>query len=196
MKRGRHLVLMLALVAVSACQDTGGQYRSSFYVYEGQSSSARLSDIDIAMEDGRALPLADVLQGYEPFDGFIAPFINMDKIYISDRDIHHPGFIALLTRYDADANGLVEIPELTVLYAVEGARGLKQPASHLSLEGQHVAALHTTAADLNGLRLFVKQNRPTMTAEAQTYFWMLNDMYQILLIRNNDLGRDKGRRKH
>jgi hypothetical protein len=188
--------MLFALVAVGGCQSAGQPYRSSFYVYESESSSARLQDVDIVMEDGRALPLPDVLQGYEPFRGWIAPFINMDKIYISDRDIHHPGFIALLSRYDADANGLVEIPELTVLYAVESSRGLDQPATHIALEGRQVRALHTTAADLDGLRLFVKENRQMMTAETQTYFWMPEDMYQILLIRNNDLGHDKGRRKN
>lgn len=192
MNRGQLLTLALALLVLGACQGTGGQYRSSYYVYEGESTSARLQDLEVTMEDGRVLPLPDVLQGYLPFSGFIAPVMNMETISIGDRRIHDPEFIALLGRYDANANGLVEIPELTVLYAIEGARGLDQPAAHLALEGQRVDALHTTAADLTGLRVFVKENRSRMTEPTRTHFWMLREMYRILLIRNNDLGGDGG----
>jgi len=162
-------------------------YRSSFYVYEGEGVSARLEQLSVVTEDGQARPLAEVFDGYTPFSGFFTPFMPMRRIYIIDRDIHDPGFIDLLTRYDANDNGLVEIPELTVLYIVEGARGLDYPAAALRLQDP-VRAVHTTADDLHGLRLFIKENRGRMAAPIQAHFRRLEDMYLTLFLRNGDIG--------
>lgn len=188
--------LAAALLTLAGCQSSVGPYRSSFYVYEGESASVGLADVSIVMEDGRVIPFAEVYKGYRPFTGLATPFMPIHEMYLSDRDIHDPDFIALLARYDANKNGLAEVPELIVLYAVEGARGLDFPASHLSVDGSRIDALNTSAAGLHGMRLYIEQNAARMTAEVRRHIRMLNSMYQKLLIRNNDLGNDDGPRDH
>jgi hypothetical protein len=71
--------------------------------------------------------------------------------------------------YDANDNGLIEEPELNVLFMEEAARGLDHPVTQLGGESR-LRAIFVPAGDIDGLIRLVNRRRAEMTPDARKTF--------------------------
>ena len=71
--------------------------------------------------------------------------------------------------YDANANGFIEEPELTVLYMEEAVRGLDKPIAQLGGE-RRLRAIFASNADIDGLIRLVSRRRSEMNPAARVTF--------------------------
>ncbi len=132
--------------------------------YAGAYSKARLADVRLVLANGQAQTFAALFPDFRAGDGWILtplPFQEADIAQVS-----YDTARAAMLQYDANGNGLIEAPELTVLYIREAARGLGHQVAHLEASPR-TAALVLPAADIDGLMQWLKRNRSRMTPQAQ-----------------------------
>ena len=135
--------------------------------YEGVLVLARLERVQFVMEDGSKLPFDKVFEGFEAQAQRSPTPLPFQKVTISG--LVYDVLSVVLPRYDANKNGLLEAPELTVLYLREGALGKGFEVSHLMID-ERVRALQTSRAEIGGLVTYVNVNRSGMTKGAQALF--------------------------
>jgi hypothetical protein len=119
------------------------------------------------MDDGSELSFAQVYKGFEPQNRGTPTQFPFRRINISG--LVYDVLTVVFPRYDANQNGFIEEPELTVLYLREGAIGMNFKVSHLVVDEQ-IIALQTSPADVGGLVSFVNENRGGMSKQAQSLF--------------------------
>jgi hypothetical protein len=90
------------------------------------------------MDDGTELPFEKVFAG----------FYEQRRINISG--LVYDVLSVVFPEYDANKNGFIEEPELTVLYLREGGLGMGFKVSHLKVK-ERVVALQTSKADVQAL---------------------------------------------
>jgi hypothetical protein len=135
--------------------------------YEGVLTLARLSQVRFVMDDGSEKPFAEVFKGFEPQTGSFPTQFPFRKINISG--LVYDVLTLVFPKYDANQDGFIEEPELTVLYLREGAIGMNFKVSHLVVDEQ-VIALQTSLADVGGLVNYIKTHKAGMSKEAQSLF--------------------------
>jgi len=128
---------------------------------------ASLQQIRFVMDDGSQLPFDQVFKGFEPQDRDFPTQFPFRKINISG--LVYDQLSLVFPEYDANQDGFIEEPELTVLYLREGAIGMSFKVSHLAIEEQ-VIALQTSPADVGGLVSFVNEKKAGMSKEARSVF--------------------------
>jgi hypothetical protein len=100
--------------------------------YEGAVTLATLDALYLLDADGSRHRAAELLPGLGPHLGLAAPALPFREADIGR--IPYGRLRVVLAEYDANGNGAMEEPELTVLYLSEAARGLGH-----SVEGVAVA---------------------------------------------------------
>lgn len=135
--------------------------------YEGELTLAPLRDVRFVMDDGTELPFEEVFMGFYEQDRRITTPFPFRRINISG--LVYDVLSVVFPEYDANKNGFIEEPELTVLYLREGALGMGFKVSHLKVRGQ-VVALQTSKADVGGLVSYVNANRAGMNKDGQALF--------------------------
>lgn len=155
----------LVFVAFAGCASPQAIQRPC--CYKGVLTLARLQQIRFVMDDGSQLPFDQVFKGFEPQNReFPTPF-PFRKINISG--LVYDRLAVVFPQYDANQDGFIEEPELTVLYLREGAIGMGFKVSHLVLEEQ-VIALQTSLADVGGLVSYINAKKTGMSKEARSLF--------------------------
>lgn len=119
------------------------------------------------MDDGSVLPFEKVYKDFHPQEQGVTTPLPFRKVNISG--LVYDVLSVVFPEYDANRNGFIEEPELTVLYLREGALGLRFKVSHLEV-GKRVRALQTSKADTGGLVSYVNANRPEMSKDARALF--------------------------
>jgi hypothetical protein len=135
--------------------------------YEGVLTLAPLQQVRFQMDDGSEQAFEQVYKGFKtPESGIPAQFpfrrINISGLVYDVLSVAFP-------QYDANKNGFLEEPELTVLYLREGALGMGSKVSHLVVE-ERIVALQTSPADVGGLVTFINGHKAGMSKEARALF--------------------------
>lgn len=135
--------------------------------YRGDAVELRLADIQLKLEDGRESSFEEVFSGFESSTSFFTLTYPVFKLDIAR--VVYPHLAVKFTDYDANGNGVIEEPELTVLYIEEAARGLGQPIARLGGE-RRVRAIFASAGDIDGLIRLVNRRRSDMVPDARKTF--------------------------
>jgi hypothetical protein len=135
--------------------------------YEGELTLAPLEEIRFVMDDGSKLPFDQVYKGFKPQEQGAPVRFPFRRINISG--LVYDVLPVIFSLYDADKNGFIEEPELTVLYLREGALGNEFKVSHLVVE-ERVLALQTSGADVGGLVSYINAHKAGMSKDAQSLF--------------------------
>ena len=128
---------------------------------------APLQQIHFQMDDGSEQAFDQVYKGFKAQDSRIPAQFPFRKINISG--LVYDVLSVVFPEYDANKNGFMEEPELTVLYLREGALGMGFKVSHIVLE-ERVVALQTSPADVGGLVTFINGHKAGMSKEARALF--------------------------
>ena len=135
--------------------------------YEGDLTLAPLQQVRLVMDDGSEKEFEQVFKGFYAQDRSLPTQFPVNRIGISG--LVYDVLSVVFPQYDANKNGFMEEPEMTVLYVRESALGMGFKVSHLKVDDR-VIALQTSAADEGGLVTFARTHRAEMTKEAQSLF--------------------------
>jgi hypothetical protein len=126
-----------------------------------------VADVEVKLEDGRSVSFGELFPDFAPSTSF---FTFMYPVYRVDiARVVYPHLAVKFLEYDANKNGLMEEPELNVLFMEEAARGLDHPITQLG--GKHrLRAIFVSAADIDGLIQFVNRRRSEMKPDARKTF--------------------------
>jgi hypothetical protein len=186
--RARVIVRVLVLVGVGFFALTGAGNASPNDIrrpccYQGALTLAHLQQLRFVMDDGSEQSFDQVFKGFETQGkGRLAQF-PFRKIGISG--LVYDVLSVVFPRYDANENGFIEEPELTVLYLREGALGMGFKVSHLMVE-ERVVALQTSPVDVGGLVSFVNAHKGGMSKQARSLFGEID--YLTAQIRRRGAG--------
>ena len=135
--------------------------------YDGDVALTHLGDTRLTLETGATVAFGDVFAGFSADStppGRIFPFRKADVglvTFASLRDV--------LPKYDANADRILEEPELTALYVREAARGLGYPVVGIDPSGAG-GAIATSRADISALVRFVERHVHEMARPQQRIF--------------------------
>ena len=135
--------------------------------YEGDAALTHLYDTRLTLDDGSTVAFGEIFAGFRADPAPIARIFPFDKADIglvtltSLRD--------LLPTYDANADRILQEPELTVLYVQEAARGLGYPVVRVEPSGAN-GAIATSRADVSALVSFVDRHAHEMAPQQQKLF--------------------------
>lgn len=175
MRRWSVVPVLVVVLALGGCASNRDLVR--FPGYQGPVVLARVSSLRLYLAGGRSIPVTEALRGYHPQRGFFAllyPTPEIDLRGVAQKELYR-----IYSSFDANHDGVIERPELTVLYIVEAARGLGYPV--VSLGKPPIGALDTSPADIGGLVEFVRTHLSQMKPLEQRVFQGLEDAYMFWL---------------
>ncbi|TFH50635.1 MAG: hypothetical protein E4H01_01845, partial [Lysobacterales bacterium] len=105
--------------------------------YQGVFTLARLEQVRFVMNDGTEKTFAQVYKGFEAQNRDFPTQFPFRKINISG--LTYDVLPVVFSEYDANQDGYIEEPELTVLYLREGAIGMNFKVSHLVVDERVLA---------------------------------------------------------
>ena len=160
-------MLLLAVVfsVVAACTSPDEIRRPC--CYQGALTLARLERVRFVMDDGSDRPFDEVYKGFQSQSRTVTTPFPFQRIGISG--LVYDVLSVVFPPYDANRNGILETPEITVLYLREGALGMGFKVSHLAVD-ERVHALQTSPGDVGGLVTYIDANRSGMSKEARALF--------------------------
>jgi hypothetical protein len=135
--------------------------------YQGETVELQLATVDVKLEDGKTVAFGEIFPDFKPSTSFFTQFFPVYRL-----DIARVVFANLALKfhqYDANKNGFIEEPELTVLYMEEAVRGIDRPISHLGGK-RRLRAVFASNADIDGLIELVDRHRARMNAAARLTF--------------------------
>ena len=145
-----------------------------------------VSNLQLALEDGRRLRFDEVFSGYAPQEGLFAdalPFLEADIGLVTYQALQ-----AVFPAYDTNDNGHLETPELTLLYLSEVAGGLGYPVRAIHNESStagstagRVFALVLSQSELGGLIEFAKSRQSQLSDRARKILVELDRLGQEIL---------------
>jgi len=141
--------------------------------YKGEVALTHLADTRLTLENGASVPFGDVFSGFgadSPPLGRSFPFEKADIGLVTSASLRD-----VLPRYDANADRILQEPELTVLYVQEAARGLGYPVVGIEPSGGS-GAIATSRADVSALVRFVERNVHEMAQRQRKIF---RDLYWL-----------------
>ncbi len=113
--------------------------------YSGDSIELQAADVEVKLEDGRMVSFGELFPDFTPSTSF---FTLMYPVYRLDiARVVYPHLAFKFIEYDANDNGFIEEPELTVLFMQEAARGLDQPITQLGGERRWSATIRSAASE-------------------------------------------------
>jgi hypothetical protein len=135
--------------------------------YSGESIELRAAEVEVKLEDGRVVPFGEIFPDFTPSTSF---FTLMYPVYRLDiARVVYPHLRLIFAEYDANDNGFIEEPEITVLFMQEAARGLDQPVSQIGGESR-LRAIFISPGDIDGLIRLVKRRRSEMKPDTRKTF--------------------------
>jgi len=155
--------------------------------YEGNAALVHLDKVQFVAPDGAVSTLNDTYPGFKIQDSFATDSFPFRKVRYAQ--ITYDSLAVLMPLYDANKNGLLEEPELTVLYLREGALGMGHKVDHLAVDGKRVNAITTSRADEGGLMIYLDARMDALTPEVQAEFRDLERVGLDIVQRGSE-GRD------
>ncbi len=135
--------------------------------YSGDSIELRAADVEVKLEDGRTVSFGELFADFTPSTSFFTLVYPVYRLDIAV--VVYPRLASKFIEYDANDNGFIEEPELTVLFMQEAARGLDQPVTQLGGE-RRLRAIFVSAGDIDGLIRFVNRRRSEMKPATRKIF--------------------------
>ncbi len=156
--------------------------------YEGDAVLVYLDKVAFVAPDGSTSTFADIYPGFASQDSVLTKSFPFRKTQISL--ITYDSLAVVLPLYDANKNGFMEEPEITVLYLREGALGMGHKVDHLTVDGKRVDAIMTSRSDVGGLMNYLDAREDSLSEEVQAVF---RDMERVGLdiIQRGSEGRDR-----
>lgn len=181
----RLTALLGACAALLACTATTEIRRPCCYT--GDVTLARLADVHLVLDDGTRMPFETAFPGFEPEKGFFTTTFPDPRIDIAR--VSYASLVPVLPLYDANEDGWLQYPELTVLIIREAALGMGHAVAHVAVDSR-VSALSTSAADFGGLMQYVKRNESSMNETARQIFTDLERVGQDWMLRGSESDND------
>ena len=178
-------LLSMAALLLSACVGSTSLIKNC--CYEGNAALVHLDKVQFVAPDGAVSALTDIYPGFEIQDSFATNSFPFRKVRYAR--ITYDSLAVLMPLYDANKNGLLEEPELTVLYLREGALGMGHKVDHLAVDGKRVNAITTSRADEGGLMIYLDARMEALTPEVQAEFRDLERVGLDIVQRGSE-GRD------
>ena len=135
--------------------------------YTGDVALAHVEDVKLTLTDGSRIGFAEAFPGYESQPGPFTTAVPFRKVEIAE--VTFGALRPVLPQYDANDNGNLEEPELTVLYIREAALGMGLNVDYVATDNR-ADALVLSAGETGGLVRYVKANMDQMAPPAQDIF--------------------------
>ena len=170
--------VLAAALLLAGCAGTGEP--ATPCCYQGELTRARAVDVYLALAGGGKLSLAEALPGIGAGDvgplGPQLPFSSAEIALVTLGSLK-----PVLPRYDANGDGFIQEPELTVMYIREAAIGLGHEVDHVGVNPR-ADAIVLPESETRGLARFVDRNLFRMTRGAQAIFRDLVFLGQQIMI--------------
>jgi hypothetical protein len=126
----------IALLAVSiALALTGCVSNSTLvapYCYQGTVTSAVFSALDLRTDDGKRMHFVDALPSFTSENGMFSRALPFDEV--EAQDFTFASLAPLIAVYDANKDGMLEQPEIILLYAREAMFATGTAVRHFGAE--------------------------------------------------------------
>ena len=190
MRAAAVVVTMAVAVLVAACGGSTALIRDC--CYEGDAVLVHLDRVQFVASDGTVSDFDGIYPGFARQETFATTSFPFRKARYSL--ITYDSLAVILPLYDANRNGLIEEPEIVVLYLREGALGMGHEVDHLAVDGKRVDAIMTSRSDVGGLMNYLDARMDDLSAEAQAVF---RDMERVGLdfIQRGSEGADRQKKQ-
>jgi hypothetical protein len=135
--------------------------------YQGEVTTARFEALELTREDGKRMKLLDAMPGFKPQVGLFAAALPFDQV--ERADMYFASLQPLLDIYDSNHDGMLERPEVIVLYAREALLATGTAVRHIGGDTS-IGALSAPNADVGGLVKWAESRRKTMNSKGQQVF--------------------------
>ena len=159
-------VLIIASLSLGACVGSTSLIKNC--CYQGDVALVHLESVQFVAPDGGISTMDNNYPGFKLQDSFLTKSFPFQKVQYAL--VTYDSLAVLMPLYDANKNGYLEEPEITVLYLREGALGMGRKVDHLAVNGKRVNAITTSRADVGGLMLYLDARMKSLTPEVQTEF--------------------------
>ena len=179
---------LLAGLLLVACTATAPV---PYCCYQGDAVSVFLNALYFELESGERKTVQEVLPGLEPDRSLFTWSMAFDE---ADVDlVVYPALRRKLSAYDANADRKIEPPELTVIYLVEGARGLGHPVRGIATD-RPVRAVNLAQDERGGLVRYLKARRAEMNPAGRVFFQELEQLGNDLRSHTDGIDRERDSR--
>ena len=184
------VVTMALAMLVAACGGSTALIRDC--CYEGDAVLVHLDRVQFVASDGTVSDFDAIYPGFARQETFATTSFPFRRARYSL--ITYDSLAVILPLYDANRNGLIEEPEIVVLYLREGALGMGHEVDHLAVDGKRVDAIMTSRSDVGGLMNYLDARMDDLSAEAQAVF---RDMERVGLdfIQRGSEGADRQKKQ-
>lgn len=155
--------------------------------YQGEVTTARFEALELTRENGKRMTLVEAMPGFKPQVGLFAaalPFEQVDRA-----DMYFASLQPLLEIYDSNRDGMLERPEVIVLYLREALLATGTAVRHLGGDTS-IGALSAPNADVGALVHWAESRRSTMNSQGQRIFSDLERLGLDLRYRGGDEAED------
>ncbi len=152
------------LLLITACTGSTALVRPC--CYQGEVVLSHLKDIEFSMEGGGTNTFREVFRDFQLDDSELLGILPFEEAAFSD--VIYETADRILRAYDANEDGHIEEPELTVLYLIEIARGLGFKVEGMARPQSR--AITTSPAEVSGLLNFISHNKAGLNATARQLF--------------------------
>lgn len=182
-------VLGVAILLLTGCSSTALVKNCC---YDGEEAVVYLNEVEFVAPDGSTSSFADIYPGFEPQDRFLTTAFPFRKANIGL--IIYDALVLPADLYDANKNGFLEEPEVTVLYLREGALGMGHNVDHLVVDGKRYGAITTSRSNVGALMQYLNARKDSLTPEVQAIFRDMVQLGQDIKLRGSE-GPDRQDRK-
>jgi hypothetical protein len=161
--------------------------------YDGDEAVVYLDKVEFVAADGSVSKFADVYPGFKSQDSFLTASFPFRKV--NNAEVVYDSLVVPLNLYDANKNGFMEEPELTVLYLREGALGMGHKVDHLAVGGKRYDAITTSRSNVGGLMQYLEAHKDSLKPETQAMFRDLVQVGQDIKLRGSE-GPDRQDKKY
>ena len=180
--RVRGGLLVAASLFLGACVGSTSLIRNC--CYDGDEALVQLDRVQFVAPDGSTSTFNQIYPGFSSQDNFLTnsfPFRKVDYAQVP-----YDALAVILPLYDANKNGFLEEPEVTVLYLREGALGMGHKVDHLAVEDKRVDAVTTSRSNVGGLMRYLDERKDSLTPEVQAVFRDMERVGQDILLRGSE----------
>jgi hypothetical protein len=183
-------LLAAAAIFLGAC--VGSTSLIEDCCYEGDAVLVHLDEVQFVAPNGTVSSFENIYPAFTRQDSFATTSFPFRKARYSL--ITYDSLAVILPLYDANKNGLIEEPEIVVLYLREGALGMGHQVDHLAVDGKRVDAIMTSRSDVGGLMNYLDRRKDDLSPEVQAEF---RDMERVGLdfIQRGSEGADRQKKQ-